>query len=1337
MAEYVELGALICRLRARAGIGKQADLARRLGVAQQTVSRWEQGLSRPRANDLPRLATLLDVGQDELFAAAGYAPDATTATFDQPFPLNALSPDSFERFCAYFLERLYREQGGRVHRAGGKGHRQEGIDIAVSGPFGRHTFECKRVDEFGPKKVLGVIARHNSTADRKCLLLAGVASPQARDVVDSHPGWELWDREDISLKVRTLPKADQRDLVDTFFRGNRLALLGEPEPGPWMSVDQFFRPFLSTRGLFTHNWDLVGREREVDALVKALRDESVSVVLLMAPGGGGKTRLLRHVVTQLEADHFDSSVWFVSPTEDVSQKHLEDLGQGPKLLVADDAHERSDLRALVQYCAIPENRSRLLLALRPYASEAVKFHAASLNLSGPLVREVAMGRPSRLDATALAEQVLAGCGGPIDLAPAIAAATYDSPLATVIGAQLVAQKGTDPGLLANVDDFNTHLLASFQDVVTGSIASGSDTARLQGILRILALVQPVLPDEPRLLSLLKDVEQIAEPDAARLLRLLIDAGILFRRGIKYRLSPDVLADSLVMRSCLTYSGGSSKYAEQVFEHAESSLATNVLVNLARLDWRLRAGGNPGTQLHEDLWRRLDQVDGAHLDAAVSVAFYQPRSALQFAKRLIANGGGADPRVCQIIKYAAHNIDVVDEACELLWQLGRNDPRPLNQHPWHPIRVLREMAAYEPAKPVEFTAKVVEFALAMTRTPSAFTGPQTPYVILEGALEPEGHSTVASTSRTVTVSGYAADLRVVAPVRERVIGALLSHVSTRAPREGVLAARALGVGLRWPAGRIGLRIADEDRKAWTDEFENTLERVAQAAEGVVSPVVLVRLAESVAMHAFNGSDDNLGWRVLSLLDRDLPTRLTRALIDGWGNQTWPFDRVANRRAHSDDFDRLLAELRDLDPARTFDLVDTCLRDIFEAGGAEHAAPQVFVGVLIRSHVEFAREVLRRFGSGQPSQLGGYVGLALGVGLSQAATSFKEQLRTQVVESPEGLRLLAEAYASVELRAYDEGDVALLRDIFGSRDEAVLRNLGSLVLQVARIDKPLALDLICTVDVGVAGRSAHDVFMWLSHEDTLPLQLLTERHWRTLLKRLEAVQELDDYWIRRFLKAALQVVPDCVIDLVLARMERIAASGDWSFVPLEQEHGNEGDLELQALANCERHLQRLFDWALRQADNHVALYRFGDAIAGLCGVYRSQILDFMVGWLAEGAGPRATVAAEVLREAQNELVLDHPQFVRDLLGAAQVIGPEAVERLSSALCVATISGARWTSPGEPFAEDVNLERHAVNMLASLSRWDPAHTLYTRLLQSARSGIATQAREKALLDAEDEEI
>jgi transcriptional regulator with XRE-family HTH domain len=1345
LAQFEAFGRLLGGLRTRAGIARQTELASRLGITQQTVSRWERGLSRPRDKDIPRIASVLAADQSALFEAAGYARGATAATFDHPFPVNALSSESFERFCAHFLERLYRDKRGCVHRAGGSGHRQDGIDISVTGDFGRHTFQCKRVEEFGPQKVRAAIAKHNTPATEKFLLLSNIASPQSRAVLADHPDWQIWDREDISRRVRSLPQADQRELVDTFFRGKRLELLGEPEAGPWMTTAQYFGPYLESGRLFNHTWQLVGRSNEAAALRTAVGDDSVFVAMLVGPAGGGKTRLLRHVVEDLSGAGTGRRIWFLSPTEEVTATHLEQLGHGQKLLVIDDAHDRDDLSTLFRYCALPDNQARLLLALRPYGRDSVKYHAASLSLSGPNVRDIDMPRPTRLDAEALASEVLLKCNGPMHMARDIASATFDSPLATVVGAQIVARQSIHPALLANAEDFQTQILAHVQDVIAGEIVTGLDVHRMQGVLRIVSLVQPVLPDEPALLSFLKEIERIDQPDAVRLLRTLTEAGVLFRRGLRYRLSPDLLADSIISRYCINEDGTSNGYIERLFDIAQPPYVKNLLINLGRLDWRLRNGHVEDSRLLEGVWRTLRWQEGyfnPHVDAATAVAYYQPRMAINFARRLIEEGHGGDVRVGDMLKNAAYNVECLDDACELLWRASRDDQRSLPQHPHHGIRILKELATFEPNKPSEHMAKVVAFAFALVDAPAALTKAHTPFVILEAALAAEGHSTVAASRRSITLSGYATDRQVIGPLRERVISTLLTYIEQGPPRKAFLAAKALAEALRRPMGILGARVSIEIDQEWQDEHERTLERLGQLLTRIhLHPVVLVRVAESVAWHAFHDSEHrNRAQWILSLLDRDLETRLVRALMDPWGTHTWPLDDPASEReSYQNDRSKLQADL-----AETFDdssdlcvFMERCLLEVSEVAGPDRGAPEVVVNFLIEAIPDLAKELLRHRRSGQEAPLNAYTGMALSVSLANDSEPSRGALRDLAGSSSEGLRLVAEAYARFEPTVgYTDADVSLLRAIFSSKDPVVLDYASRAARQVARSDRSLAVSLSCSVDLVAAGRASHHLFMWLSHGDTIPRALIGGEHWQLLLNNLESVQELDDYWVREFLKNALQVVPDLVIDLFKNRLLRVAGTTDWSFSPLHKSYKEGDSLGLLKLADSARHLKTLLDWALERADDSATLYRFGNVVAGLCGEYDQGFLDLLVAWMAGGNDRHTQVVAAVLREAQNDVIFDYHHFVRDVISAAQAIGPEAAERVSSSLFAATSSGVRSTSPGEPFPEDVRLEKHASEVLSTLSRWDPVFELFTQLLRSAKTSIAWQRREKEAMDAEEEQ-
>ena len=263
--------------------------------------------------------------EEELLNAAGYtANKMVIATFDKPFPLDALNPDSFERFCMDFLSKKYPE--AEVHPVGGQGHTQDGVDVDVISPDNTcYVFQCKRIENFGPDKVDKVVANLKRKAKKKFILLSRVASPKSRQAVKKHTGWAIWDKEDISLYIRQLPKDDQKKLVDTFFRGQRLALLGETEPGPWQTTKEFFAPFMNVHGVFSHAWRLVGRTEDIKAIVENLSNDEIAAVLLVGTGGCGKSRVLRHVIESFSHIKKGVTVRFLSPTEEVTNKSLEIL----------------------------------------------------------------------------------------------------------------------------------------------------------------------------------------------------------------------------------------------------------------------------------------------------------------------------------------------------------------------------------------------------------------------------------------------------------------------------------------------------------------------------------------------------------------------------------------------------------------------------------------------------------------------------------------------------------------------------------------------------------------------------------------------------------------------------------------------------------------------------------------------------------------------------------------------------------------------------------------------------------------------------------------------------
>ncbi len=1340
-SRYRQFGEHLLQLRQVRGIGTQGELAKLLGVKQQTVSRWEAGTSRPRADEIPGIAAALKVDPRQLLVFAEQAPEAAvTVSFDRPLPLHALTADSFERFSLDFIATLYPSE--QVHPAGKAGHKQFGLDIEVTFADGAvHTFQCKREADFGPAKVSRAVAAHTAEAEKKCLLLSRVASPLARAEVRKHANWDLWDQEDISRRVRSLARVEQHRLVDIYFPGQRFALLGQSEPGPWLTVHEFFAPHLAEGRIFNQRWELVGRAQELSELDRALGDSSVVAVSLVGPAGGGKSRVLRSALDAYTDAHPGVLVRMISPTQEVTAKSLEELGLGDKLLIAEDAHDRNDIGQLVRYVADERNRARLLLVYRPYWKGIIDRELGQLGLTGALVRSVTLGTPSKADAAQLAAQVLSTHSSSTDAAQAIAELAYDSPLAVVVGAQLVARERVHPQLFGSNDEFRVAVLKRYEKVIAEDIATGKDQERVHSMLCVLALIQPVVPDDRPVLELLSTIEEIDAKDASRLTRLLIDSGVLFKRGAKYRLSPDLLADSIIETACITSRGESNGYAERVFEAAIPEYKEHILLNLGRLDWRRNKGDTSDSRLLDQLWTSLrwqDDYDHAQVRAAAAAAYYQPRQALVFARRLADQGHGKEEDVCRIIRAAAYNLDHLVDACSLLWEAGKDDARPTNRHPNHPIRLLTELATAEPRKPIEHVEQVVDFALSLLDLPESWASANTPFDVLRGALATEGHFTAAATDREITISKYAIHRERVKEVRQRIISALFASLSSANQRRAFLAAGRLGDALHGP-----MAATEETDDPWGDEFVDTLHRLdALLGAAEITAPVLVRVAESVQWHAFYGPHRSrlIAERVIARLDRDIETRAARALIDAWGTNTWPIEEDAvGRPRHEADIDTLCRDLaqRFPEPEALGDFLKGILASIENATGTPDYGPaQLFIGRLLSSNLELARHLVRKRLSDERSILAAYAGRALGVLVTQVPDEARQLVSRMLEGGDHHLRFVSEGYTfATHMAPYSEADVVALRRIFTSEDRAVLAYASDITREVARNDKLFAIDLLASMNIDLALRSTRDIFMWLAHGDTIPFALIRDDQLRRLVEGLRNAPRLDDHWLNHFLKKAIRRAPALVLDLAKARIEDALQSEDWSRHPLGHLIREENALTLLAHPEGPAQFRDLLEWARERISDYRFGYHFADLVRVLCGRYDSACIGLLEEWASGGTVEHVNVLAAVLREAGQSFIYDQSAFISRALRFARKLDIKAHRVLSSAIFASAVSGVRSGVPGKPFDFDLRLKTHAEQELAQLGRADPAYDLYRRLLEHAKQDIESQERDGRLMDENDE--
>lgn len=1333
-APYAQFGQQLTKFREEAGLTHQSDLAALLRTTQQTVSRWELGSSRPRQRDIAPLAKVLGVDAAPLAIAAGYQGQQTAnQSHDMPLPLDGLNPETFERFSQFFLDALY--PGASVHRAGRSGHKQDGLDVDVTFDDGAiYSFQCKRVQEFGAAKVRAAIKAYTKKAAKKFILLSRVASPKARDEIRKHKSWFLWDKEDISLKLRQLPMVEQRRLVDTFFPRQRLTLLGETEAGVWQTTEEFFAPFSPELGAFTHEWALVGRTTEIEQLGDLLVRPDLRAVFLVAPGGGGKSRLLKHAVENFAKAHPATLIRFLSPTEEITNKSLEDLGTGNKLLVVDDAHERTDIKLLMQYAASERNRARTLLALRPYGLEVVKSQAAAFSLAGERAAELLVNPLSLEAATELATQVLTKQSGPVHLAKDIAKLTLDCPLATVMGAWVVSKEKKIFEIAKNEATFRSMLMGKFRDVIAGEI-SPKNAESIRRVMRVLALVQPFNTDDGMVADICAAVERLPKPETNKILRTLVESGVLFRRGGKYRLSPDMLADYIIESECIGVAGVSTGYAEQVFDAANETLFEHIVVNLGKLDWRLANGDTTNSKLLDGMWLKLApqrEYGDPHLRAVKAVAYYQPGRALEFAERQMRDGTHVQD-LPEIIKNASFNMRHLLRACELLWELGRNDKRETGQHPNHAMRILSSLTAVERNKPIEFNEIVVDFALSLLDDADNWNGAFTPLSVLSGIAHTEGHST-SSSGRAISFSPFQVRQAFVAPLRKKIIEkvlALLAHANTRI---AMSAATFLGEMLRYPIGLFGAKIDDDTRSQWTPEFVETIHSIRDLMRyGQLDDLVRIELARTVSWHAGYavGPTSQAAREVTSSLPDSLEFRTLRTLVDPHGRILDRPRKTPREDWHAQVRERS-AELLEAYPDGKVlrAMLATQLVKIERAGNKGDGfslywellskAPSLGYAT-IADAIEHPNSTTRRF-----------VTAAVATLLAANSSGVADVVRKLLDEGSEEFECaVGRAYSSFDFSNDEDGKhLRIVRELLQSPNEPlIIATLGA-IRRLAQHDKVTASHLFLALDLGRSEELAEQGFELLHDEEILPFATLSAADIEVLLGRLALLPKLDGYWIQTFLAKVSKEHAALGAAFFMRRVEHAANTKDWGFRASNHEPYQQVPLQFRESPEFTQVLRSVSGWIVTRPDAHFR-HAASELFESMFHPFDKLIVEHFGAWLETAGKGDIEVMSLLLREADEDFIFRESTFVATLLRRAKQFGKKTYETATHSLYAAATTGMRSGTPGEPFPRDLEAKQKAEALLRNLSRTSAEYQLYDLIKQHSEREITDAIREGELYE------
>ena len=1133
-------------------------------------------MARPRKAMLGKLASVLDLSQSELSTPvrpeADHSRSAPKAVMPLPIrpltnmlPLMHLTTADFERFVVDLLDRRFPES--QVIPLGGQGDDQRGYDILVVHSDGRRVgVQCKREQQFGPKKVAAAISEAELAVHESVIALARPATAEARFEVDRHAGWGIWDQADLSRFVRRLPPESSLHLVRAFFPSHVEAFLGVSPANPWMTAEEFYRA--SPFAVLNHRQPLVARQGLVDDIAGWASDPaSTDIAVVVGRGGLGKSKLLWEVATRIypEETHYR----FVTVGREPTPDDFDVLPRTGRLIVVlDDAHGMDGVAGLAAQLWKQRPGAKILMATRPYGEKQLDTEVWKLNQPP---RSIKRWELDDLPYAKACELVSGLISRPVTdpFTRQLAAISDDCPFIAVVAADLYRREELTGKRLESEAALRTDVFRRFADQMAGR-ATGTDAAERRDVLSAVAAFQPVRLDDPLFASAMTSLAKIESwDDINRHIRELEDAGLLLRRGSNaVRVVPDMFGDVLLGQAAYDdRSGRPTKYLARARAGATRLPLQHLSVNASRIDWQV-GGDLSRAHVVDDLWSTLhsELLDGTFdeqlelLKLLAKVAYYQPQAALNLVKGVLAletDSVQEDPHSTElgwastrqdvvhaaapVLRNIAYHLDYLRPSLDLLWTLAQDDDRPTHQFPDHPLRILREIADLSTGKPFEYIHNVIDAASAWL-TNNAAPVQCSPFDVLEPILATEGSEQIWSED-ALTFYPFGIKPESVRDLRSRVLDIAFHEASSNDTRRAVRAIETLERGIQGPAGQFNRVPSDAESEAWAREFVPIIEKLGElGADPERDPAIRIAIREAIGHAAYSKTQTKAAADIaLASLAHTPEDDLALHLHDGWGRMTRPtgLDFQEAERVRTDEYRRIAEMISTGRTDReTLDHLEHRLHIEHTAADGFDSAGH-FLWVFFERKPSAARELCEAAMAGQFPELRHFLAVALAA-LASAGDHRAIEYASSMIGDDSGELQRAAARALSWNRGPRSqllpGEADVLSTMAVHPDERVRADAGRAVFLVALADKAAALDLLAKIDFGSSRHIAAEALSSFNPQGPLRWPDTDASLRQAILSRLVECTSIDDYLLMSALSELSFVEPLGVTRLLLARISR---------------------------------------------------------------------------------------------------------------------------------------------------------------------------------------------------------
>ncbi len=1357
-------GIVIKQAREKMG-WQQSELAQRLGgkIRQQAISGWERGISRPRRNMLPLLSEELAIDLGALSEACDYNKGEEIPLPVRPLltilPLQDLNFDQFEQFCNDLISGLYPNQ--QVHRWGGQGHKQDGIDLLRRDQSENvAAYQCKKCKEFGSTDVSNAVNEVKIKAKEYVILLSRFpASPGSRKEISKNQNWDIWDAGDISKKVKDLYTSNPDNaiaLVDNHFPGWRENFLGVSTPSPWISHQRFFEKFDSNE-IFSQRWHLVGRENILKSAKKFLSSDDRFIAILLGLGGSGKTRLLKEISEIAERD-LKYIVRLIETDQSPTLQDFEKLPKGDKLLVLiDDAQQRSNIAGLINNISSIRKRVKFILALHPYGNSQLSEDLRRIGIFSTELEQWDIGSTDLKlsEAKDLAREILSSQANEAEI-DRIARLTLDCPLITVM-ASVLLKRGEINSFVFEGQGAIRSVLIGYQNTMINSLKGNLDPSVIRKLLNAIAAVQPLNIEDQSFRDSLSEITGLKFYDIAPYIKQFKEHGILISRQQSLRIVPDLLGDVILADACFMSptSYTTTGYAEDLYSKLKALPLQNLIKNLVRVDWQINPD-NSERALSEFVWSKIEK-EFKHssiseriqiIQFVKKISYFHPKRALGLARWAINNptqktreAAGVLSKIYNptyqdvlneippILKGVAYNLEFLTEAMNLLWELAKVDSRETNPFPYHPIRILQDLASYQIGKPVTFNNLVIDACAKWLEEPELSN--HSPFDILDQILVTES-SDDSSEGFTISFRPYPVNISAVNGLRERVndlaFKELLSDDLARASR----AAETIGHSLRYPQGLFGRVVKREERENWTPVFVTTINRLETIMKNdQLDPLVRVLILDNLSWHInySTTSTRKAAHKVKIALPDSLEQHVALAMYDGWGHffkRINDFEKAEQRK--QDWLENIATELiKQKSDQGIIKIIEERLSKQFKIKGRS-ANPLPFIWTLVKARPSIGMAICERIKTEHNSALVEVLSIVL-------AELIKHDASSTIILSNTFLKLKNIKLARMVAQAFGwnrgnrtslvKNELKLLSDLSISNDQSVRINMIRAAQIIAKDDRVTAINLLSLLKFQDSAAIAEEYFS-VFYSPGFPSWIsLPSKQLDLIWDQLVLCPSLDDYHISKFLSEASEVCPGKVLKLLKVRVEKDEKQhnrDEYKALPYDWQH----QLKFRNDPNFLSILSEIRNWIAQKTDSWQRAMMGAKIFTGVAIEFDHNTIKILEEGIFSGTKEQLDAVISILREAPREFVWDHVDFVRTLLDQSAKYGDSTLKRASGALYNSVISGVRTGIPGQPFAEDIAQRDRSIKTLESLKPGSREAIFFKSLAESAIQNIKSRAEE-----------